>query len=373
MVPVQVICDTPTIRSAVVGDQILSIDKQYKFNSVFNMKTGFYMRSGIMENGVDTGKDPFMTSFPTLLDVGIMGFCNSKGVCKAGGIDCYQSGFTKEEPHMSLELFEKIITQCRGKVFEIAAGGRGNPDKHPQFKQIMQLCRDNFIAPNYTTSGIGLTDEAVQVTKDLCGAVAVSWQRQEHTLVAIDKFIKADCTTNVHYVLSNKTIDELIMLIKENKIPAGINALIILNYKNIGQGDVSNVITGNEPNLKELFSLLDSKLPFKIGLDSCSCQFVGKFMKNVSTQSVASCDSGVFSAYISPSGVLTPCSFDQKQVYGVDLNTHTLEEAWNSLQFELFRDKQRFGLASGKCQSCKHHIDVCKPCVLVPDINICSN
>jgi radical SAM protein with 4Fe4S-binding SPASM domain len=162
------------------------------------------------------------------------------------------------------------------------------------------------------------------------------------------------------------------MLIKENKIPKGINALILLNYKNIGQGDVSNVITGNEPNLKELFSLLDSKLDYRIGLDSCSCQFVGKFMKNVASQSVASCDSGVFSAYISPSGIFTPCSFDQAQAYGIDLNTHTVEEAWNSLQFEIFRDKQRNGLESGKCKSCEHHIDVCKPCVLVPDINICA-
>jgi radical SAM protein with 4Fe4S-binding SPASM domain len=236
----------------------------------------------------------------------------------------------------------------------------------------MKLCRDNYIAPSYTTSGIGLSDESVRITKEFAGAVAVSWQRQPHTFSAINKFLSEKITTNIHFVLSNKTIDELINIIKENKIPAGINALIILNYKNIGQGDVSNVITGNEPNLKELFTLLDNKLKFQVGFDSCSCQFVGKFMKNVSTQSVSSCDSGCHSAYISPSGIMTVCSFDQKQTYGVDLKTHTVEEAWNSLQFEMFRDKQRNGLVSGKCKTCKHHIDVCKPCILVPDINICD-
>jgi MoaA/NifB/PqqE/SkfB family radical SAM enzyme len=372
---VRIICDTPKIRSAISedGNMIFSVDKQYHFDSFFDTKTGFYYRSGIKENGVDTGKDPFMGSFPSLIDCGIMGKCSSKNVCKQGGIDCYQSGFTKEEPNMSLELFEKIITQCKGKVYEIAAGGRGNPNQHENFKEILQMCRNNYIAPNYTTSGIGLTDEQVKITKDYCGAVAVSWQRQEHTLVALDKFIKAGCITNIHYVLSNKTIDELIYLIKENKIPAGVNALIILNYKNIGQGDVSNVIKGEEPNLKELFALIDNgNLPFKCGLDSCSCQFVGKFMKRVDSMSVSSCDSGVFSAYISPSGIMTPCSFDQSQLYGVDLNKFTVEEAWESLQFELFRGKQNFGLASGKCKTCKHHIDVCKPCVLVPDINICG-
>ena len=370
--PVKILCDTPTIRSAVSGDKIFSIDKQYNFNSMFDMKTGFYMRSGIMVDGKDSGKDAFMGSMPELLDLGIMGKCLSKNVCKAGKIDCYQSGSLKEEPHMSLEMFSKIITECKGKVFSVALGGRGNPDQHPHFREFMKLCRENYIAPSYTTSGIGLTDEAVQITKDFAGAVAISWQRQPHTLVALDKFISQKITTNIHYVLSNKTIDELIMLIKEDKIPKGINALIILNYKNIGQGDVSNVITGNEPNLKELFSVLDSKLNFRVGFDSCSCQFVGKFMKNVDSKSVMSCDSGCNSAYVNPYGIMTVCSFDQSLTYGVDLNTHTVEEAWNSLQFELFRDKQRFGLASGKCQSCSHHINVCKPCAVVPDINTCG-
>ena len=41
---------------------------------MFNPNTGFYMRTGILdENGKDTGKDPFMTEFPELIDVGIMG------------------------------------------------------------------------------------------------------------------------------------------------------------------------------------------------------------------------------------------------------------------------------------------------------------
>ena len=48
-----IICDTDTIKSAVVGDKIYSVDKQYNFNSVFDTKTGFYMRSGIIENNVD--------------------------------------------------------------------------------------------------------------------------------------------------------------------------------------------------------------------------------------------------------------------------------------------------------------------------------
>jgi radical SAM protein with 4Fe4S-binding SPASM domain len=164
------------------------------------------------------------------------------------------------------------------------------------------------------------------------------------------------------------------MLIKEKKIPSGINALIVLNYKNIGQGDVSNVIRGDEPNLKELFNILNTEnLPFKVGFDSCSCQFVSKYMSNADKRSISSCDSSRFSAYINPKGLMSPCSFYQSESYGVDLNKFTVEEAWNSLQFEMFRDKQRAGLESGKCKTCKYHNDTCTHCVLVPDINSCNN
>lgn len=364
-----IICDTDKIKSIFNKDMIYLFDTVYKFKASFNTKTGFYFRSSILD---DKTVDPFQSAFPHLLDIGVMGHCLAKNVCKRGGIDCYQSGFTKEEPHMTVEMFENIITQCKGKTFEVALGGRGDPNKHPKFKELMKICRDNYVAPNYTTSGIGLTDNEVNITKKYAGAVAVSWQRQDHTIKALNKFIESGITTNIHYVLSNKTIDELIDLINNKSFPKGLNALIILNYKNIGQGDACNVITGKEHRLKELFELLDKPLPFKLGFDSCSTALIAKFMKNVVGESVSSCDSAKFSAYISPSGIMSPCSFDQTQTYGVDLNKVTVETAWESLPFELFRDKQKYGLESGKCKSCSHHNDTCAPCILVPDINSCN-
>lgn len=48
---------------------IKKIDKENKFISVFNPETGFYMRSGVIGNGEDTGVDPFMTSYPELIDI----------------------------------------------------------------------------------------------------------------------------------------------------------------------------------------------------------------------------------------------------------------------------------------------------------------
>ena len=45
------------------------IDRKFKFISMFNPLTGAYVRTGILDDkGRDTGVDPFMASFPHLID-----------------------------------------------------------------------------------------------------------------------------------------------------------------------------------------------------------------------------------------------------------------------------------------------------------------
>ena len=82
--------------------------KEENFMSFFNEKTGAYMRTGIINQGKDTGIDPFMSSFPELLDVGIMGHCihGQTGLCIQAGVECYQNG-----------LYEKNLI-CLWKIFE---------------------------------------------------------------------------------------------------------------------------------------------------------------------------------------------------------------------------------------------------------------
>lgn len=370
----KILVDDQFIKTVVTNDIITTFDKQFNFYTVFDTKTGHYVKSDIIgADGKETGIDPFQSSYPHLIDCGCMAVCHAAKVCKQGGIDCYQHGSNNFKKDMDLATVKSLIDQCRGKTYEIAFGGKGDPNTHANFEEIFAYSRENYVAPNYTTSGINLTEKQIEITKKYVGAVAVSWMRQQHTVDALNRFIAEGITTNIQYVMSNQTINELIHLIKTNGFPQGINSLIILNYKNIGLGDISKVIKGTEPELKELFELLDNHpTPFKIGMDSCSAQFIGKFMKNVNSCSVSSCDSGCFSAYLAPNNVLCPCSFDAKQTYGVDLNKSTLVDAWNSSQFKAFRVKQQYGLDCGKCKSCKHHIDICKPCVLVPDINICK-
>ena len=64
---------------------------------------------------------------------------------------------------------------------------------------------------------------------------------------------------------------------------------------------------------------------------------------------------------------MTPCSFDQDLRYGVNLHENSIQAAWNSSQFQAFRDKLTHG-----CNGCSLH-SVCKSgCPLKPEIVLCD-
>ena len=136
-------------------------DKQYHFKSVFDTETGAYVRTGILdEHGKDTGVNPFMASYPHLIDVGIMGHCihGKTGLCAKAGIGCYQSGLIVEQPNMSVEDFRWIAEQSKGKCNQFALGGRGAPDQHEYFEELLNICRENVLVPNFTPSGKRVID-----------------------------------------------------------------------------------------------------------------------------------------------------------------------------------------------------------------------
>ena len=348
-------------------------DKTNKFVSMFDPKTGFYVRTGIIENGKDTGVDPFMTTYPQLIDVGIMGSCESGrlGLCKQAGIQCYQDGLNKSLPDMTLDNFKKIVDESKGKVFQIALGGRGNPNKHAQFGEILKYCRDNGIVPNYTTSGMNLTDEEVALTKKYCGAVAVSWQRAQHTLDAIRMFVKAGVKTNIHYVLGNFSIEEAVDNLYgiDCNFPKGINAVVFLAHKPVGLGDEKNVLRANDPLVKRFFDLIDNNsFPFKIGFDSCSVPGILNYTAKIDKASIDTCEGGRWSTYISSDMVALPCSFDQEHRWGVQLDENTtIQNAWNGAYFEDFRNSFRTS-----CRGCKDVIECKGGCPIKKQVVLCD-
>lgn len=165
-------------------------DKKNNFVETFDPETGLYIRS----DDLTTGKEPFMRDFPALLDIGVMGHCvhGASGLCIQSGVQCYQNGLHTQEPNMSLENFKRIVDECKGKTFQFALGGRGDVDQHEDFEEILKYCRSQGIVPNFTSSGLGFTDEIVSLCKKYCGAVAISWYRSEYTEKAINMLISAE-------------------------------------------------------------------------------------------------------------------------------------------------------------------------------------
>ena len=84
-------------------------DKKYNFKTAFDTQSGMYVRTGILdENGNDTGADPFMASYPHLIDVGIMGHCiyGKTGLCGKESIGCYQGGLLADNRTWPSRIFD---------------------------------------------------------------------------------------------------------------------------------------------------------------------------------------------------------------------------------------------------------------------------
>lgn len=343
------------------------IDKKNRFVEMFDKNTGFYVRSGVMgEYGKDTGVDPFMRCFPSLIDVGIMNKCVCAHKCN---VDCYQRAIDRHGDNMSLEDYKSILEQCKGKTFQYALGGAGDPDTHENFKEILELSKEYGIIPNFTTSGIMMTEEKAKLCKEYCGAVAVSEHFADYTRKAIDMLLSAGVKTNIHYVLGSDSIDYAIERLKNGGFDKRINAVVFLLYKPIGLGRKENILTMDNPKVKEFFELVDTgNYPHKIGFDSCSCGGIVNFSQHIDMNSIDFCEGGRYSMYIDADMNAMPCSFgNQNSKYFVSLRKYSIEEAWESEIFNQFRNS-----LNHSCPNCKDRAMCGGGCPICRDIVLCD-
>lgn len=349
----------------------MKIRKDENFVTLFDPQTGAYLRTGIIKNGKDTGVDPFMASFPELLDVGIMGHCEhgQKGLCVKAGIECYQDGLHQNKPNMCLQDFESIVRQCRRRTYQFALGGCGDPDQHENFREILEICTKEGIVPNFTTSGLGLTQEKAILCRKYCGAVAVSWYRSEYTVGAIERLVNAGVKTNIHYVLNRFSIHEAVERLTMHDFPEGINAVVFLLHKPVGLGKRENIVTIDNEEFQRLIRLISSdKIAYKIGFDSCTVPALIHIKNNIAENSLDTCEGARWSAYISPDMKIMPCSFDNQEMrWAVDLREYTIEEAWNSRKFEDFRNCFRMA-----CPDCENYRTCMGGCPIRPEIVLCE-
>ena len=215
---------------------------------------------------------------------------------------------------------------------------------------------------------IGMTKKIAAICKKYCGAVAVSWYRSPYTMNAISLLLEAGVKTNVHYVLMKDTIGEAVELLKGNKFPQGINAVVFLLHKPVGLGSDKQTIRNDNLEWKRFLDYIERKqFPFKIGFDSCTVPalvgnpaFIPKYMDT--------CEGGRWSAYISADMKMMPCSFDNQELrWSVDLRNCTIQDAWFSEAFEDFRNRLR-----NACLECVHRANCMGGCPICPGIVLCN-
>ena len=357
---------------------IIYKDKKYNFVELFNEETGFLLRSNIIADGYETDVPASVRSFPELIDIGIMGHCHAatSGMCKQSGVDCYQDATNSDQPNMSIDAYKKLLYQCQGKVFQVALGGAGDPNKHEDFNEILKATRSVGIIPNLTTSGYNLADKEIELIKKFCGSVAVSYysrldkhltETNNTTIQSIERLLGAGCTVNIHYVLSTDSIDEALYRIKNSLFPKGIHAVVFLLYKPVGTANYEKVLNGYNKKYIELLQYIQSnKSNYRIGFDTCQTPALLRYCPHLSIESIDMCEAGRFSMYIDSNSVAYPCSFGyQHTQYAVDLKDVSIEDAWTSKKFIAFRKRQE-----NMCCMCG--INNCFGCALNIDLNICG-
>ena len=352
--------------------RVVKVDRKNNFVAKFNGNTGFYVRSGILSDMEhltgDNGVDPFMSTFPELIDIGIMERCVCSSKCN---VDCYQKACDRTGNNMSLENFKWILDQCRAKVFQVALGGAGDPDTHENFAEILGYCHRKNVVPNFTTSGIAFNEEKAKLCKMYCGAVAVSEHFADYTDRAVDLLLTNGVKTHIHYVLNTKTIDKAIDILYNNiNYRKGINAIVFLLYKPVGLGKEEYVLKPGDEKVKAFFKALDNrKCDFKVGFDSCSCSGLINYASEYDKNSIDFCEGARFSMYIDANMNAMPCSFanqDKTWFYKLD-KEHKIKDAWESELFDKFRNK-----LSTSCTSCKDRVHCSGGCPLMNNICLCN-
>ena len=301
---------------------------------VFNPETGVEVLTGI--NGYP---DPFQLEYPSMLDIGIMGHCLNN--CQF----CYQGD--GDEPNMTLDLFKKIIDESKDYTNQCALGGRGDPNLHENFGEILKYARENGVVPNYTTSGNNLTQQQIYLSKEYCGAVAISDYGTDHTFKALRDLMDARVKTNIHFIYSRGSAAKSQAIIDGIDVWGGkvdldrLNAVIFLLFKPQGRGKELNWVPTKEQF--EMFSMMiqNPSCKFKIGLDSCLMCRISKCRQLTPTEELFAdtCEAARMSCYITPDMKFIPCSFANHDL-GVSIVSRSIQEVWkNSEIFEEFRTK----------------------------------
>jgi hypothetical protein len=346
-------------------DGRFKIFRSTRYNYNFDKLSGEFARWGQTKE-----EDPTWSPFgPEIMDIEI-----SEGEsCPMTCAFCYKGnkkGDASKSLHMSLATFKQLFATFPKTVTQIAFGIT-SVGAHPELFDIFQYSRDNGVIPNVTINGADpLTDEQVQKLITVCGAMAISVNKQnfDSGLNLIDKLTSnGGKQINIHYVISKQSIEfayTLAEAIKNDPRLAKMNAIVFLGLKPKERGQAFDVLEIDE-YVKLVNYCLTNDIRF--GFDSCSA---ARFDKAVSLltpqyrkqrrnerrkkylkskertrralrkqqrlllQCSERCESGLFSAYLDCAGKYWHCSFGENLnvAYGIDVTkvTNFAKEVWCS-------------------------------------------
>ena len=147
-------------------------NKRYKFVRSENYNYSFRKTDGYFARwGKTIDDDPDFSPFgPEILDLEI-----SVNGCPNGCQHCYKNATNDTAVNMTFDTFVEIFNKVnRHKILTQIAFGITGIQTNTDFIKMMEYSRKNGVIPNFTLTGIDLTDELAEKCSKLVGALAVS-------------------------------------------------------------------------------------------------------------------------------------------------------------------------------------------------------
>ena len=331
-------------------------------NYNFNKENGYMVTWG------KTLKDnPDFSPFgPFILDLEI-----SVNGCPNNCSFCYKGNTNDPPTNMSFDTFKKIINKLPRTINQIAFGISGI-QTNPDFVKMLKYCREEKgIIPNFTLSGLDLTDEIAKEVVKYIGAVAVSAYSTNKNICynAVKKFSDLGIKqTNIHLLASAEGKDFMYEVLKDSKTDerlSKLNAVVFLKVKpkNRAKGKFHNLKVDDYCEIVNY--CLDNNISF--GLDSCGApDFEIAINRNIKLSDKRkeeiislseSCEGSLMSSYIDVHGVYYPCSFAAGEgdwVEGLDvLNCNDfLKDVWFNEKLKEYRKNLMSDCYKSGCRKC---------------------
>jgi len=349
----------------VVDGKNLKVAMSEDYNFIFNKNNGMFMRWGKTYED-----DPEYSPIgPEILDLEI-----SVNGCPNNCRFCYKNNTNEPATNMSFETFKKIIDSFPKTLTQVAFGITG-VQTNPDFIKMMEYCREIGVVPNFTLSGIDLTDDIAKKISKLVGALAVSAYKSDKNVCynTVKKFTDLGIRqTNIHLLVATETLDFVYEVlndrINDNRL-SRMGSIVFLGVKPKGRAKDGFHSLSTDQYKKLINFCFDNGI--SCGFDSCSCPKYEAAIKDMDLPQDKkdgligygeSCESSLLSSYINVRGEYWHCSFSEKEDGIKSINCLDYDDflkVWYSDVVKEFRNKSIAGM-----------IDGCRYCTVFPSINI---